>query len=109
MTRRRYVQSKEPPYELIEITEDYQAPLRNDAGVLWGDRNYDGAQTTDGVDISTRTKHRAYMKATGLTLADDYKESWAKAQEQRERYHQQGGSFDRSAIERAIHHLQNRR
>ena len=108
MTRRRYIQMKEPPYELIEVTDDYDSPARADSA-LWGDRNYEGMVAPDGTDISSRTKHREYMKATGLTTTDDYKDSWAKAQEQRERYYQQGGSFDRSAIERAIHHLQNRR
>lgn len=109
MTRRRYIQSKEPPYELIEITDDYEVPSRVDSGALWGDRSYDGLRAPDGTDISTRTKHREYMKAKGLTTTDDYKETWAKAKESRERYMQQGGSFDRSAIERAIYTLQNRR
>jgi len=108
MTRRRYIQSKEPPYELIEITDDYQAPMRTDSGALWGDRSYDGLRATDGTDISTRTKHREYMKATGLTTMDDFKDSWAKAKAERERYYTEGGSFKRADIERAIYQLQNR-
>ncbi len=108
MTRRRYIQMKEPPYELIEITEDYQAPMRTDSGALWGDSSYDGMRAPDGTDISSRTKHREYMKATGLTTMDDFKESWAKAKAEREHYVQHGGSFKRADIERAIHHLQNR-
>lgn len=109
MTKKRYIQSKEPPYDLIEVSDDYTAPVRVDSGVLWGDRSYDGMRATDGTDISTRTKHREYMKANGLTTADDFKETWAKAQESRERYRTQGGSFRKSDIERAIHHIQNRR
>jgi hypothetical protein len=108
MTRRRYVQDRQTG-ELIEITADYQPELRTDSGALWGDRSYDGLKAPDGTDISSRTKHRDYMKATGLTTADDFKETWAKAQESRERYMQQGGSFSRSDVERAIHQLQNRR
>lgn len=108
MTRRRYVQDRNT-LELVEITDDYQAPVRTDAGALWGDRSYDGLRAPDGTDISSRTKHREYMKATGLTTADDYKETWAKAQESRQRYYQQGGSFSRSDVERAIYQLQNRR
>lgn len=108
MARRRFVQMKEPPYELIEISEDYQAPIRTDSGALWGDRSYDGLKAPDGTDISSRTKHREYMKATGLTTADDFKDTWAQAKVQRERAYQEGGSFSKRDIERAIHQLQNR-
>lgn len=108
MTRRRYIQMKEPPYELVEVTDDYQSPMRTDSGALWGDSSYDGMRAPDGTDISTRTKHREYMKAKGLTTMDDFKDSWAKAKESRERYYTQGGSFKRADIERAIYQLQNR-
>ncbi|CAB4136651.1 hypothetical protein UFOVP312_36 [uncultured Caudovirales phage] len=108
MTRRRFVQMREPPYELIEVTEDYQPAVRTDSGALWGDRSYDGMRAPDGTDISTRTKHRDYMKAAGVTTMDDFKDSWAKAKESRERYYTEGGSFKRADIERAIHQLQNR-
>ena len=107
MARRRFIQMKEPPYELIEVTDDYVSPSRADS-VLWGDRSYDGMVAPDGTDISSRTKHREYMKAKGLTTMDDFKDSWAQAKESRERYYQQGGSFKRADIERAIHQLQNR-
>lgn len=109
MTRRRYIQSKEPPYELIEVTADYQAPMRTDSGALWGDRSYDGLRASDGTDISTRTKHREYMKANGVTTVDDFQSTWAKAKENRERYYQQGGSFTKSDIERAMHQVLNRK
>lgn len=107
MTRRRYIQMKEPPYELVEVTDDYTLPPRADS-TLWGDRNYEGLVAPDGTDISSRTKHREYMKAKGLTTMDDFKDSWAKAKIEREHYVQHGGSFKRADIERAIHILQNR-
>lgn len=100
---------REPPYDLIEVTDGYQPTLRNDAGALWGDRHYDGLQATDGADISTRSKHREYMKANNVTMAEDFNQTWAKAKEQRERYYTKGGSFSRSDIERAMHQVQNRR
>lgn len=109
MTRRRYIQSKEPPYELIEVTKDYEAPLRNDSGALWGDRHYDGVRATDGTDISSRKKHREYMKANNLTTVDDFKETWAKAQQERESFHTQGGSIKRQDIERAMYQVLNNR
>lgn len=109
MTRRRYIQSKQPPYELIEITDDYQPDLRADAGALWGDRSYDGLRATDGTDISTRSKHREYMKANGLATADDFKQTWAKAQERRERLFTEGGTINKQHIRAAIEQLQARR
>jgi hypothetical protein len=50
---------------------------------LHGDRHYDGLRASDGTDISTRTKHREYMKRNGLTIADDFKGEWAKAERER--------------------------
>lgn len=50
---------------------------------LAGDRHYDGLRATDGTDISSRAKHRQYMKAKGLTTADDFTETWKKAAAER--------------------------
>lgn len=108
MTRRRFIQCRETG-ELIEVTKDYQPELRADSGALWGDRSYDGLQATDGTDISTRTKHREYMKANGLATIDDFKDTWAQAQQRRERLYQEGGSFSKADVERAIHQVLNRR
>ena len=53
---------------------------------LAGDRHYEGLRATDGTDIGSRTKHRAYMKAKGLTTIDDYSETWKRdAKERAER------------------------
>jgi predicted nucleic acid-binding Zn ribbon protein len=51
---------------------------------LSGDDLYVNQQTMDGVDISTRTKHRQYMKERGVTTVDDFKDTWAKAAKERE-------------------------
>lgn len=109
MTRKRYVQRREPPYDLIEITDDYTPPGRNDAGVLWGDRHYDGLKATDGTDISSRTKHREYMKANNLTMAEDFTNTWAQAQQAREQYYERGGSFSKADIARAMEMVSQRR
>lgn len=55
------------------------------ANALAGDRHYDGMRAPDGTDISTRTKHRQYMKDRGLTTADDFKGEWARAAKEREK------------------------
>lgn len=107
MAKRRWIQDRKTG-ELIEVTADYQAELRTDSGALWGDRSYDGLTATDGTDISTRTKHRDYMKANGLTTADDFKDTWSQNQAKRERLFTQGGTFSKRDIERAISQLQNR-
>jgi putative FmdB family regulatory protein len=54
------------------------------ANALAGDRHYDGLRAPDGTDISTRTKHREYMKSRGLTTADDFKGVWQSAAKERE-------------------------
>ena len=48
-----------------------------------GDRHYDGLRATDGTDISSRSKHREYMRANNLTTADDFTQTWKKQAEQR--------------------------
>lgn len=50
-----------------------------------GDSHYVGLKSPiDGTDISSRRKHREYMREKGLTTADDYKSEWAQAQKSRE-------------------------
>lgn len=107
MSRRRWIQDRKTG-ELIEVTADHQSELRTDSGALWGDRSYDGMKATDGTDISSRTKHREYMKANGLTTVDDYKDTWSQNQAKRERLFTEGGTFSKRDIERAISQLQNR-
>lgn len=53
------------------------------ANALAGDRHYDGMRASDGTDISSRTKHREYMKSRGLTTADDFKGTWKKTEAER--------------------------
>lgn len=107
MAKRRWIQDRKTG-ELIEVTADYQAELRTDSGALWGDGSYDGMRATDGTDISSRTKHREYMKANGLTTVDDFKDTWSQNQAKRERLFTEGGTFSKRDIERAISQLQNR-
>ena len=99
MTRRRYVQIEG---KLVEITDDNQPQLRADSGALWGDRHYAGMKAPDGTDISSRSKHQAYMKATGLTTADDFKSNWSQANDARSKYMQQGGTISRQDVARAM-------
>lgn len=70
------------------------------ANALAGDRHYDGMRASDGTDISTRSKHRAYMKAKGLTTADDYQQTWAKAAEERKAL--RNGTFQDKSLREEI-------
>jgi hypothetical protein len=60
------------------------APGAAIANAQFNDRHYQDMKATDGTDISTRAKHRAYMKAKGLTTADDFKDTWKKAATERQ-------------------------
>jgi hypothetical protein len=104
MTRRRYVMVDG---ELVEVDEDFDN-ARPQVPVI-GDRHYDGLCATDGADISTRVKHRAYMKRNGLTTVDDYKNEWQEAQARRERFYALGYDPTRNAdVARAVHALKIR-
>jgi hypothetical protein len=104
MTRRRFIQDPST-LELIEITADYQPDTRAGDAALWGDRHYSNTQGPNGEDLSSRSKHKAYMKATGLTTTDDYKGEWSRAKEARENYRRNGGSVSKNDIQRAIARL----
>lgn len=56
------------------------------ANASFGDRHYDGLRAPDGTDISSRTKHREYMRRNGLTTTDDFTGEWKRQQKERERY-----------------------
>jgi len=63
--------------------ENYVSPPRAlDAPVMVG-RFYENTQATDGTDIGSRARHKAYMHDNGLTTVDDYKQTWQKAAEHR--------------------------
>jgi hypothetical protein len=68
---------------LTEVPLDYQSGDEIRQVAIMGDRHYSGLRASDGADISSRAKHKAYMKRTGLTTADDFKETWHKAEKQR--------------------------
>lgn len=106
MTRKRYIQDESG--ELHEVSLDYIAPGRavNTDAVLWNDRTYQ-----DGNDrrFTSRKQHREYMKRTGLTTVDDFRNHFRKAEEQRIKVRQGYDPTRRSHIERAIYQLSEKR
>ena len=108
MTRRRWRQMADGT--LVEVDLDSRGTSRQSTdGALWNDRHYENLSTTDGVDISSRSKHRAYMKATGLTTYDDFKGEFERRTAEREKYRSgERGSVSRADIARTIDRLMNR-
>ena len=107
MTRRRFVWDRELD-TLVEVSPDYEQPGRNDArDSFTSDSIYDGLHATDGSDISTRTKHREYMRKHGLTTADDFKETWKQDEARRNDYRTgKRGTVTKYDVGRAIHQLE---
>ena len=107
MGKRRWVQISG---KLVEVSDDHVSPPMHH-GRVHGDTHYDGLRAPDGTDISTRAKHREFMKRNNLTTVDDFKQTWAGAERQREAYRTRGvgGAVTRDDIGRAIHQLENRR
>lgn len=69
--------------------------------MIMRDASWGNLFTPDGVDISSRNKHRDYMKKHNLVPADDFKETWAKAREERDK-HFTDGSDDKKARREAV-------
>ena len=110
MTRRRWIQ--QPDGSLVEVDPHSGGTPRNGNGddALWGDRSYDGLVAPDGTDISSRTKHREYMKRTGMTTYDDFAGEFARKRKERDEYHLgQRGSIKKRDINEAIEYLKSRR
>ena len=75
------------------------------------DRFYENTAAPDGTDIGSRRRHKEYMRAHGLTTADDYTGTWQQAALERERI--TAGDVDhrerRDAIGRAAYELSKKR
>ena len=112
MTRRTYVYTSggRPLPEPYEVTDDWRNPGSESTGDL-AKFAYDNLRATDGTDISSRTKHREYMKHNGLALADDFKQTWQQARAERDAYFR-GEKLNpsyREAVGRAEYQLSKRR
>src|SRR5260370_1357897 len=102
MSRRLYVYDAahwKRTGELLQVGGDWKPSHRNDAvnRYVEDERLYGKAgRATDGAAIDSRTKHKRYMKERGLTTADDFKESWAAAEKERERVRAFGTDPDKA-------------
>lgn len=111
--RTTYVQVRndDGTFELIEKSQLHQRELARDAGVLWGDLHYANITGPMGEDLSTRSKHRAFMREKGLSMACDWTNEWSDAAKKREDFLTTGGDHKarREHVERAIYELNNRK
>lgn len=105
-----YTDRGRPLPEPIWVSDDWSNPGA-EGGHKSEEEIYGKLQATDGVDISTRRRHREYMQAHGLTMAEDFKEHWKTAEKQREAV--LSGDADRKErrelIGRALHEAKNKR
>ncbi len=103
MSRRRY-RFDEATKTMIEIGSDWTGAERR-AQTPTEELTYGGARTTDGVDISTRKKHREHLQRNGLAMASDFTEHWKTKAAERARV--ASGDADtkerRETIGRALH------
>ncbi|SRR5258708_29001160 len=139
MSRRRYVYSKDAKGNVVsrEVGQDWKPTLLTDAvdryvedSRLFGKVTIPGADAPKNrkgeetaideltgkplreIDISSRTRHRRYMKERDLHNADDHVSEWAKREEERQRIRETGRSGRpdperRRALEQAFHDVQN--
>lgn len=112
MSRKSYIYRNREGGGVDVYEKGAEPPLPDMARVpVIGDLHYADTRGPLGEDLTTRTKHREFMKAKGLTTADDYKNEWAKAAKEREDFHRTGGDHKarREQVERAIYEYGNRR
>jgi len=64
--------------------EQKDPPQAKNAPICAG-RFYENTVAQDGADIGSRKKHREYMRAKGLTMMSDYRETWKNAEKRREK------------------------
>lgn len=105
MTRRRYVQING---ELVEVTPDYEAPRREVStdAILWNDRSY---QDMGDSRFRSRSQHREYMKAKGVTVASDFNNQWRTDEANRIKVRQGYDPSRKEDIARAITQVNSRR
>jgi hypothetical protein len=80
--RRRYVYRETAPgvVEAFEIGANAEVAPRLQ---VMSESHYEGLRSTDGVPIDTRKRHRDYMRANNLCLADEIKPDVERAQRER--------------------------
>lgn len=83
--------------------EDYVPPVLAINAPVCSGRLYENVGTAhDGTPINSRKDYREYQKRTGVTQIGDFKDTWAKAQKEREQHRQGGTEKDRRERREAL-------
>ena len=110
MPRKRYRFDPELQ-QMVEVEPDWTGADRK-APVPTEELVFGNLRASDGTPVNTRKRHRDYCRQNNLGLADDYKQTWAKAAEERAKAFTPGAGYDRAArreaIGRAIYELEKR-
>ena len=73
-----------PGRQPIEVGDDWSADLGR-AQTVTEELVYGGARTPgDNIDISSRKKHREFLKANGLAMASDYSDGFREREAARQ-------------------------
>lgn len=96
MSRRRWVYTSggNPLPSPVEVTDDWRDASR-DVGHKSEAEVYGKLQAVDGTDLSTRKRHRDYMKREGLAMREDYKNTLTEARKSRDAFY--AGDWDTKA------------
>ena len=81
-----YMRAPQRPHcckRVMERRLDVVPAMSGLANALAGDRHYEGLRGPNGEDLSSRSKHREFMRRTGLTTVDDFKSDFARAENER--------------------------
>lgn len=95
--RRRFVQQCDGT--LIEVSADHQAQPPNADALLWNDRSY---QDANDARFRSRSSHREFMRANGLTTVDDYTQQFQRAAEARARHYEGRDTSRKEDVARAF-------
>jgi hypothetical protein len=90
-----------PPMERFFTAADPTRAL----DLLTSDDHYVGLKASDGTDISSRAKHREYMRAHNVTTVDDFTETWKREAREREATRQGIDPTRAHDIAQAVHKL----
>ena len=82
-----------------------QRLLSAPAVLMTSDAAYTNLRAPDGSDISTRTKHRQYLREHNLATIDDFTETWKRDAAERAQRLEGHDPSRRSDIVEAIHQL----
>lgn len=102
MARQRWVYRQDPEtgeVKAYEVGVDYEPPARLQIST---DTHYVDTTTADGKPLGSRAAHRAYLRDNNLALADDFRQTWAKAEVQRQNAFK-NDSARREALGRALY------